>query len=187
MFVPSDINITSPLLHRISVLPSPRKYWREMSSRLPIKYLYIHGAEVGYVGISVANTNCLPLQSCTPCLLLKLITDSKTRYMKTTSGACVPSCGSAFCTEGNTDVLVIMERNRWFGTIIFRCDASSSGEKAFPFLDQCVLRSYQPKTITLILILSFKVSSLYYLLFRFFSSLNRTISVSTQSRIKTSL
>ena len=47
MFVPSDTNINYPLLQQSSVPPSLRKYWWQISRRLPIKYFSIAGSEVG--------------------------------------------------------------------------------------------------------------------------------------------
>ena len=61
--------------------------------------------------------------------------------MTTTSGDYIPSCGSRFCVWSNTGGLVGMERDLFFDTIILRCDARSSGVKAFLFLGQYVLRS----------------------------------------------
>ena len=79
-------------------------------------------------------------------------------YMAKTYCACVLS--RTFCAERNTDGLVGLECDSCFDTIIFICNASSSRAKAFQLLDQCVLRHYQPKPITLIHIFSFKASIL---------------------------
>ena len=45
-FFPSDTNIISLWLQGSLVPPSSIKYWRQMSSRFPIKYLSIAGAEL---------------------------------------------------------------------------------------------------------------------------------------------
>ena len=178
-FSPSDTNINSSWLQGSSVLPSSGKYWRKMSRRLPIKPLSIAGSELGCMMEYLSPT---PTASLSNLVRLSCCSDSslvsrRAVSMATTSGSCVLSCGSAFCTGRNTDGLVGMERYRCFDTIIFICYARSSVVKAFPLLYQCVLRSSQPKPITLILIFSFRDSSLDGLLFRFSVSLSTAAAV----------
>ena len=169
MFVPSDTNTTSPCIQQSLAPPSLRKYWRQTSSRLPIKPLYISGAEVGWMleymlpTPTVSLSNLVHFYCCSNSLLVSI----QAKYMATTYVACVPSCGSAFFAGSNTVGLIGMERDGCSDTIILRCNARSSGVKAFLLLDQCVLRSSQPKHITLILIVSFKASILDDLIFSF--------------------
>ena len=183
IFVPSDKNITSPWLQKISVMPSSRKYWRQTSSRLPIKPLSIAGAEVGWMLEYLSPTpnaslsNLVRLAWCSNSSLVS----RRVAPMATMYGYCVSSFSSAFPTGRNTGSLVGIERDRCFDTTILRCDASSSRVKDFPLLDRCVLRSSQPKHITLILIFYFKASILYELLFIFFISLSTTAAVFQQA------
>ena len=150
-----------------------------MYSRFPIKPLSVPCAELGCVFKYLSPTPTSPLSNIIhlSCWSNSSLVSRQSTFMAKKSSACMPIYGSAFRTGSNNEVLVGMERDRCFDTIIFRCYARSSVVKAFPLLYQCVLRSSQPKPITLILIFSFRDSSLDGLLFRFSVSLSTAAAV----------
>ena len=77
------IILPPPWIQWILVPPSLRKYWRKTSSLFFNQtFLYSWCWSRLHVGIFFADANFLPLQSCTPCLLLKFVTGFNTSCIR---------------------------------------------------------------------------------------------------------